>query len=189
MALSGAHTPMRRLFRDIGNIPTRSEPSTEDLIDRICKLQISTFRQKYQFDLGKMQPCAGEKDVRGGEDGQKIRHCWSWEAVDAKSVPAFYRPCIARSRRLVRKESPVSVPAMKTPVKPPKESGEKCPQINTIFPTVRRSSSLAMDSKPCVEPPRSRCQSLIPMRKSTPDSIPTSSPTKTHLSKVIYFAT
>nr|CDS29569.1 expressed conserved protein [Hymenolepis microstoma] len=172
-------TPMRRLFPDVGSSLSTSEPCMEELLDRICKLQISKFREKYQFDLEKMQPCGGEGEkLKANTVGQKLRHCWSWEAVDVACVPAFYHPCIARSRKLVRNGSPISIPTVETPVRVEKKIRDDPPQINTIFRTIKRSSSLVMDSKHCVGSPNSRCQSVVPTRKSAPDAISVHSPIK-----------
>ncbi|VDO09868.1 unnamed protein product, partial [Rodentolepis nana] len=170
MALSEVRTPMRKLFPDVDSSPSTTQLSMEELLDRICKLQISKFREKYQFDLEKMQPCGGEsEELQTNTEGHKLRHCWSWESVDAACVPAFYHPCIARSRKLVRNVSPVSMPTLKTHLRSSKKSRDDSAQINTFFRTTKRSSSLVMDSKHCEASPNSHRRSRVPTRKSAPD--------------------
>ncbi|KAM7542865.1 hypothetical protein Aperf_G00000015905 [Anoplocephala perfoliata] len=167
MALRQRRPPIRRLFRDSSNILENPESPVDKILDNICKLQISEFRKKYQFDLNIMQPCSSETDLRKDRCEGKFRHCWSWEAVNAESVPAFYRPCVARSRKAAMYPSSLRMPHLQTSVKPQKKS-QNSPTMNTIFRTVKRSSSLGNHVER-TEYPKSRSQSLIQERKVVSD--------------------
>ncbi|KAM7536420.1 hypothetical protein Aperf_G00000088578 [Anoplocephala perfoliata] len=174
MALRQRRSPTRRLFQDVGNTLADTEPSLDEILDSISKLQISQFRRKYQFDLNTMQPCISETDLRENKpDNEGTIRCWSWEAVNAELVPAFYRPCIARSRKAERNLSQSHMPHPQSSVKSPKKLKDS-PTMNTIFRTVKRSSSLGSHADQR-ESRKSRSQSLIQTRKAISDANSTSS--------------
>ncbi|KAM7542864.1 hypothetical protein Aperf_G00000015909 [Anoplocephala perfoliata] len=183
MALRQRRPPIRRLFRDSSNILENPESPVDEILGNICRLQISEFRKKYQFDLNTMQPCSSETDLRKDGYERRFRHCWSWEAVNAESVPAFYRPCVARSRKAAMNPSSSLMPDPETSVKPKKKS-QNSPTMNTIFRTIKRSSSLGNHVER-TEYPKSRSQSLIQEKKVMSDPHPTFSLKRDHHPEVI----
>ncbi|VDK23051.1 unnamed protein product [Taenia asiatica] len=137
-----SRSPARRLFQDFSNRNDRVEETVDEIIDRITDLKCSTFRETYQFDLKDMQPCSSESDLRiNCTINRQLRHCWSWEAVNARLVPRFYHPVIFQSRRLEKITTQKSMVPPETPLKPLREP-RVSPPVKLFFPTVRRAKSV-----------------------------------------------
>lgn len=137
-----SRSPARRLFQDFSNTNDRVEETIDEIIDRITELKCSAFRETYQFDLKTMQPCSSECDLRiNSTTDIQLRHCWSWEAVNARLVPRFYRPIIVRLRRLAKNTTQASMLPPETQLKPLREP-RVSPPVKFFFRTVRRAKSV-----------------------------------------------
>ncbi|KAM7532498.1 hypothetical protein Aperf_G00000132505 [Anoplocephala perfoliata] len=157
----------------------------DEILENISNLHISEFRKKYQFDLSAMQPCISETDLRENRfvSEEKIRNCWSWEAVNAELVPAFYRPCIAHPRKAVRNPFSSPIPHPQTSSRSAKKL-QSSPTMNNIFRTVKRTFSLEKLAERTGRL-NSRSHSLNQERKATSGANFTSIPKRAHNGEAI----
>ncbi|KAL5105009.1 hypothetical protein TcWFU_008626 [Taenia crassiceps] len=167
-----SRSPSRRLFQDFSNTNNRLEETIDEIIDRITDLKCSTFRETYQFDLKTMQPCNSESDLRMKSTiGGQLRQCWSWEAVNARLLPRFYRPVIVQSRRFEKTTVQVSMLPPEKPPKPPREP-RVSPPVKFFFRTVRRAKSVdAVGRKTFNSDPASPNSSAVLRGQTTLDSV------------------
>ncbi|VDD78295.1 unnamed protein product [Mesocestoides corti] len=192
--------PAKRLFyHPDDDLPARL--LIDDIIDRLSELQCSEFREKYQFDLITMQPCTSDSNLhRTSTDVPALRQSWSWEAVDARLVPRFYRrrdfkhttgstsTYSASPSSSVENEA-ADTPPPPTPVKKLHElrkarpsTRDATPPVKSFFPTVRRSTSVEMLKRKELRGPEcspSRSQSSARAHTKTPNAVLLGSPRTT----------